>query len=201
MNITYETLGILTFLIPGFLSSIIYSRMVFRNELDNWNKFIEALIFSFIIYTIFSIWNGDFPVFLIKNTNGDVTEYLIRFTKKELIQIFGVSVFLAILVGSLNNRDLFMAMLRKVQLTKKTSRDSVWADVFVNKPKYVIVNFNDKRRLLGYPEYYSDDLNEGVLYIMRPKWIEEEENEYEGNSKLDGILVLKKDIEYIEFFN
>lgn len=64
MNISTETLTIFVFLIPGFVSSLIIQTIIVRKEKDNFSKIIEALVFSFFIYVVISVVNGESPVLL-----------------------------------------------------------------------------------------------------------------------------------------
>ena len=130
---------------------------------------------------------------------GTSTKYSISFKSSVLIPLFIISVILPILIGVNVNTDLFMKILRKLKITKKTSRDNIWIDVFSDKERYIIVNFKDGKRLLGFPEYFSDNSEDGMIYVTVPSWIDDKGNETE--IKVDGVFLIdKSSIDFIEFF-
>ena len=51
---TFQALQILIFLIPGFISATILNVLIVRKEKREFGKIVEALIFSMVIYTIYS---------------------------------------------------------------------------------------------------------------------------------------------------
>ena len=112
----------------------------------------------------------------------------------------GLAVFFALVVGASITHDFHMRILRWMRLTYRTARDSTWIDIFIDQRRYVEVAFTDGRRLFGWPLYYSNHPDEGLLYLYDAAWID-------GDGKyvdLDahGILLTKKDdIESIVFTN
>ena len=64
MEITFETVTVFVFLIPGFLSSAILNTVVVRKEKETFSRVIEALVFTFLIYGILSLFVTESPVLL-----------------------------------------------------------------------------------------------------------------------------------------
>ncbi len=92
-----------------------------------------------------------------------------------------------------------MKFLRLIGVTRKTARDTVWLDVFTDKVKNVIINQKDGRRIYGWPEYYSNTPENGMIYLANPAWVDN--GEY-IDLDIDGIFLIAKDnIESIEFMN
>ena len=54
------------------------------------------------------------------------------------------------------------------------SRENTWLDIFIDQRRYLVVTFADGRRLIGWPEYCSNDTTEGLLYVSDPAWIGED---------------------------
>jgi len=52
MEVTFEALALLIFLLPGFVSSNILDHIMVRKPKDHFGRIIEALVFSFIIYAV-----------------------------------------------------------------------------------------------------------------------------------------------------
>jgi L-rhamnose mutarotase len=94
-----------------------------------------------------------------------------------------------------------MRFLRLIRVTNNTSRGTTWLDVFTEQKKYVTINFVDGKRLFGWPQYYSNNPEEGMLYISEPSWLDEENNEIKIKVT-NGILIVNKlNIDNIEFHN
>ena len=91
-------------------------------------------------------------------------------------------------------------MLRWMRLTHRTARDNTWIDIFVDQRRYVEVTFTDGRRLFGWPHYYSNHPEEGLLYLYDPAWIDGNGNYIDLDAH--GIQLTKRDgIESIVFTN
>ena len=166
MNISAETLTIFIFLIPGFVSTLIINTIIVRKEKDNLSKIIEALVFSFIIYVIMSMVNGERSVLISSEQINSKTVYAVSYNSSVIIPVAILSLMLPILLGFLSTTDIHMKLLRKLKITNKTARETVWLDVFTEQKRYVIVNLSDGRRIFGWPMYYSNNPEEGCLYTL-----------------------------------
>lgn len=198
MNVSLETLTIFVFLIPGFISSLIYNSIVVRADKDNLSKIIEALVFSFLIYAVLSIAGQKSPVLLQALKTNETTTYSISYNAHVIIPITLMAVMFPLLLGFLTTTDIHMRLFRKLKLTNKTARDTIWLDVFTEQQRYVTVNLSDGRRIFGWPMYYSNNPEEGCLYLYNPAWIDDA-GKY-VNLEIHGMFLVKKDnIESIEF--
>ena len=194
MNISGEALAVFLLLMPGFLSSAVLNAIVVRQARDRVGSVIEALVFSFVIYAILTPF-GRSPVDLEATTTGT---YRPLVTPDLLLYAMGLAVGLALLLGFLITNDYHMKLLRKMKITASTARINTWLDIFIDQRRYVVVTFADGRRLFGWPEYYSNDTTEGLLYVSDPAWIGEDD-EY-TDLDVHGMLLTNKDrIESIVF--
>ena len=66
----------------------------------------------------------------------------------------------------------------------------MWLDVFIEHRRFIIIQFTDGRRLYGWPELYSDDVNEGLLYLTYPQWIDDD-GQYVP-LKVSGFLIVDR---------
>ena len=187
MNLTTETLVVFLLLMPGFLSSAVLNALVVRRAKDRAGNIIEALVFSFLIYAILAPF-GRSPVELEVAGTGI---YRPTVAPEFLLYAMTLAVGLALLIGYSITNDSHMKLLRKLGITASTARINTWLDILIDQRRYVVVTFTDGRRLFGWPEYYSNDTTEGLLYISDPAWIEDDGN----YSDLDvhGILITNKD--------
>jgi hypothetical protein len=195
---SFQAFQIFLFLIPGLLASIIMNALIVRKEQGQLNKITEALIFSIVIYITYFFLTGSVEIPI----SSDPDTLKISYQWKSLFYVMIISVGYGTLFGGLTFYDYILKTARWLKLTKKTSRDSVWYDVFSEKPGFVIVNFADGYRLIGYPEYFSDNQNERFLYLTRPAWVVTDKLKKSKYVDLDarGILITPDmKIETIEF--
>jgi len=192
---TFQALQILIFLIPGFISSAILNGLIVRKrEKKELEKLTEALFFSLLIYTIYSIVTVRIPITLNKIEECYFYSYdVIAFLWLGLFTI-SIPVILSFLVTN----DLHMKLARTLKISRKTARSSVWFDVFCDIRKHIIIDFADGRRIYGWPMYYSNEPENPYIFLYKPAWINEE-NKF-VDLEIEGILITpEQKIEFIEF--
>ena len=200
MDMGFETLVIFVLLIPGFISSAILSAIVVRGETGNLARVIEGLMFSFAIYAV--VWGfvrfSPIVVRLLEYSSGKST-YVVRPIPEAMVLILAVAVLLPILAGYSINHDVHMKFLRAIRVTKKTSRESLWLDIFTDLgQRPVVANLKNGKRIRGWPLYYSSRSGERGLYLYRPAYLDPGG----GVRKLPihGLFLVEKDcIRSIEF--
>ena len=87
-----------------------------------------------------------------------------------------------------------------IHATQRTTRSSVWSDVFHERRGVVLVELGDGRRVMGWIQHYSDDPKESSLFLEKAAWIDDagENIEIQGG----GILITKElGVKSIEFLN
>ena len=190
---SFQALQILIFLIPGFIAAVILDALVVRMEKKELGKIIEALIFSMIIYTIYSSISGKSPISLSK-IEGSTT---LVYDSKSFLWLALLGLFIPLLLSFFITNDLHMKLARKLRITRKTARTSVWFDVFSDLNKYIIINFENGRRIYGWPMYYSSKPENPYIFLFKPAWIQEDEF---VDLNIEGILITpEQKIESIEF--
>lgn len=196
---TNEALQILVFLVPGFLSVIIFNKFESRREQNNQLRFIvEALIFSLAIYSFFSIFYSTSPIYLKHEGNTYVVKY-----ESSLGLLVVISLLLPCFISFILTHDWFMALARKLNITTEGSHNWVWQNVFYRCKRSIIVHFADNRRLQGWPEYYSKGYQDRYLYITDPQWIVNTQTgkyQYQKMEEANGLLITPDiKIDFIEF--
>lgn len=192
---TFQSLQILIFLIPGFIAATIFNVLIVRKERKEFEKIIESLIFSMLIYTIYSLVSGKSPVTL-NQIEGTIT---CSYNGNSFLYLGLFSVGIPTILSFLITNDWHMKLSRKLQISRKTARSSVWFDVFCDIRKPIIINFENGRRIYGWPEYYSDEPETPYIFLFKPAWIEEDKY---VDLKVRGILITPeqkiKSIEFLE---
>lgn len=190
---SFQALQILIFLIPGFISAAILDALAVRTEKRELGKIIEALIFSMIIYTIYSSISGRSPISLIQIEKSITYTY----DSKSFLWLGLLSIGIPAILSFLITNDLHMKLARKLRISRKTARSSVWFDVFSDLNKYIIINFENGRRIYGWPMYYSSKPENPYIFLFKPAWIQEDEF---VDLNIEGILITpEQKIESIEF--
>lgn len=196
MSLTYETINILFLLIPGFISIRVLDTVITRKNGDTASTVVEAFVFSFLIYTFVNLFYTWEP--LVKSKVIDkVSEYTFTSDLKLLSLTLVLSVILPLIFGAFIHNDLHTKILRHLKITDKTSRSSVWQDVYINEKRHVTAHLKDGRRIYGWPMYYSHNSLEPHLYLFQPAWITDDGKYIECGTH--GILLKNEDVEIIEF--
>jgi hypothetical protein len=178
--IGFETLQIMLFLIPGFFSEVILNILVTRKNEKDLRFIVEALMFSIFTYSLFAYISNTSPVTLS-------TSNQFIFDPKSILMLMGIAIIWPSIIAVFITHDIHMWIIRKLNLSKLTSRSSTWQDVFSDKVVGITINFSDGRRLSGFPEYYSNDPDHQHLYLSYPHWIDEDRRYIKLN--VDGILI------------
>ncbi len=189
---SFETLQIFLFLIPGFLSAKIIDTLIVREEKREFEKIIDALILSMVIYTIYSLLGGKSPISI------NQIDKSFKYTCWSFLGLVALSILIPAIFCAFVTNDWHMKIGRKIGITRKTSRSSVWFDVFSDKRTHVIINFENGRRIYGWPMYYSNTNKAPYIYLYNPAWIIGDT--FVDFNIIDGILITpEQKIESIEF--
>lgn len=200
MDLTSESFSILIVLLPGFLSMTVLNAITVRQDRDNLIKLFEALAFSFLAYGSTAIVAALIPQIGVSQTPSSEAPafFLDGSGSTQIVLMLGFALFYPLVIGTFITHDWHMKFLRKVRVTNKTARATLWSDVFTEQShRYLVANLKDGTRILGWPMYYSDTPEEGSVYLYEPEWIDDNGNNIP--MKRHGILIKKEVIESIEF--
>lgn len=202
MALTVEALNILLFLLPGFLSGQIFYSLFRIEEVSVPRRFLDALLFSFVIYLLISVFVLWEPLAQVKSSGGTLL-FFFSTNNKVIWLSFGGAVCVPIIVGFFYFNDYVHIVLRKLKITTKTSRANTWNDAFLSQDRYVIVTLKDGRRIRGYPTMFSTDPEEGFIYLYNPAWVNDDKEGDDApdyfESNCHGFLLNRENIDLIEF--
>jgi len=184
---TYQAFQILLFLIPGLIASKILYMAVHTTNTKARDTIINALIFTMLIYAIYSMITGNPPISYTEIDGIFIYNY------KSLLLLITLSIIIPLVFSWFIVKDWHMLLLRKLHITRNTSRSSTWLDIFYENFKSdITIEFTDGSRICGYPDYYSDNPSEQFIYLKHPAWlVENQETKYYSQIYLDvdGILI------------
>lgn len=189
-SFSFETLLLLLILLPGFLSSTILSALAVRKERTQLDKIIEALVFSFVLYAAWVLFVLRRPI-TVEATRIDekTARYALSLEPGEIFWLFALALILGLVLSLLVTHDVHTKILRAVKITHLSTRASVWHDVFSDIARYVVVEFGDGRRVIGWPRYISDTPEESSLFLENAAWVLDDGTEIQIAGP--GILVTK----------
>ena len=173
-SITLQGLQILLILLPGFVTSWIVLALTVRPPQTELDKIIEALFYSFVTYFLSVLVLGIQPFVVILTQRGGSEMQLgvdVSALRQFVLWSFLISVVMGLVISALNTNDLPTRFLRWAHITRRSSRASVWSDVFHDITAFVIIEFTDGRRLRGWPRYFSDTPEEASLFLERAAWL------------------------------
>jgi hypothetical protein len=178
---TNPLLGLVLFIIPGFLSRKTVSLLFIRKEQDNFDKTAESILYSIINYSLF------FIVFLFVN-------FLIKLDPVEntsisnmILGYWGVlviSILVGIIFGVLHDKDV----LNKILKRGYRNVFDLWTGIFSNPNDEEIgclIELKDGKRFFGAVSQSKYDSKE--LYLS-PVFFVDDVDEFRKYLKLEGGL-------------
>jgi hypothetical protein len=175
MPVTLLALQIFLILLPGFSAAYVVQALATRRLPTDFERVIEALVFSFIIYVCYIPLNGGRLPFHVQGDPTGKGNETVLWEPAQLAWLAGVTVIFALLAVSYVRFD-GNRLFRAIGLTERTTHNSIWNDIFEreaidNQP--VQVEFADGRSVLGILLYYSDTSDEGSVYLKEASWVDE----------------------------
>jgi len=185
-------------LMPGLLSSAIYNQIRRKADVSTFEKIVEAFIFTFLVYIAINISYTWSPLAKAIKTDGQIT-YELTNDLCLILMTLGYAIIFPLIWGAIVHHDLHMRLFRFAKLTDRTSRDTAWDDVFTDEKRYITIHLKDGRRIAGWPLYYSNNKNEGFIFLSQAGWINKENTYIETESH--GVLISKDNVDLIEFMD
>ena len=189
-GVGFEALTVLLVLLPGFVAARIVQSLCVRPAQTELDKIVEALLYSFLIYVAFVSTLHRIPLKVVQETTIQGSRVYSPYVQNgDLLLLLGFSLVVGLAVsGSLTN-DLHGRFCRFLRLTQRTTRSSIWSDVFHDFSFYVQVQFCDGRKVIGWPRYFSDTPDESSLFLEAAAWVKDDETLQ--NIPGPGILITK----------
>jgi hypothetical protein len=201
-----EALAALFILLPGFMSARIAQIMSVRNKQSEFDRIVEALLFSFFTYVLYEFHFGP-QIPLRWSTVSDKAggpHYVFAVDHKKFFILIGIALVLGAVWGWIQGHDYPSKLLRAFRLTERSSRDSVWKDVFLSQKKgYVQVGLADGRSAIGVLANYSDSGKERAIFLTDASWVVES-GDQDSLIPIPGaglLLTDKSEIQFVMFLN
>lgn len=173
-DLGYQSLGALLILLPGFLTAEIVRTLATRAPLTQFEKIVQAFIYSLLVYVCFTGLKGKFPVSIRTESVAAPQRYTIEPQFWPLVELVAVATILGFVVAGLMNRDIPFSLLGRWGWTQRTFRISVWNDTFHTFGGYVEVDLADGRHIIGWLRFYSDTPDEASVFLEDAAWLKED---------------------------
>jgi hypothetical protein len=170
-GLSYQALGALLILLPGFLTVELVRALSTRPQRTDFEKVIQAFIYSFVAYVSFSVVGGKFPISVRLESSGTEQHYFIEPQISSLLGLLLVAICLGLLIGVALHFDFPISLLRNRGWTQRTSQVSVWNDSFRSFGGYVQVELADGRNIVGWLKFFSDAPEESSLFLEDAAWL------------------------------
>ena len=173
MPTSMVALEILLILLPGFAAAYLVQLLALRGSQTDFDKVIEACLYSLLIYASFVVLARGALPFDVIPAKAPATEAIVQWHSNRLLGLAALTVLFSIGGALYINRDGNW-LFRKIKVTERTSRRSIWNDIFQKEAKkiqVVQVELGDGRSILGLLTYYSDAAEECSVYIEQASWV------------------------------
>lgn len=197
---TIQGLTALLILLPGFLTAELVRVLSTRPKRSEFDKVIQAFIYSFLVYVCFSAVRGAFPITIHVESGEGATHYLPEFHFWPLLELTLIAGLMGVAVATMMNHDFPLSLFQKWGITQRTFRPTVWSDCFRLPTEYVQVELADGRHIIGWLCYFSDTPEDSSLYLEDAAWRTEDG----ASVAIDGpgILITKESgIRSVMFLN
>jgi len=169
-----QALAVLLLLVPGFFSARIVQMLCVRPKQTELDKVIEALLFSLLTYILFAVTLGvEAPLSWSARMDQGVTHYSLEIHRGRLSVLVLYSLILGVTWGWIINHDALLKWLRRLGFTQRSSRVSVWSDIFHLLGGSVQIGLKDGRMVKGWLRCYSDEAEDSSLFLESASWIDE----------------------------
>jgi len=176
MPATLLALQIFLILLPGFSAAYVVQALATRRAQSDFERVIEAVVFSFIIYVCYIPLNrGNLPFEIIRDQTGK-TEDTILWHPAQLVWLAAVTAVFALLAVVYIRFD-GNRLFRALGLTERTTRNSIWNDILEHEAidsQPVQVELADGRNILGVLLYYSDNSEDDSVYLSQASWVDKD---------------------------
>ena len=179
---------ILACVTPGLIAIIIFDHLVNKSiKLNSISFYIKVFLFSSLTYFLTKPW-----FVRITNRSNDYYYYRFNFLLPYLTALLLLVVLLAYVM--IKNKIKYNTFFVRSNNTI-SGNSATWIDV-IKKKNFFHITFNDETELIGYVEFFSENSNEGLVYVKDYYWLD-------GNDKIkddnyEGIMIKLDNIKDIQ---
>lgn len=191
-----DLIPILAFLLPGFVSSGIVSLLVIRKPQEVFVRVLEALIFTTLNLAVFFSAQSYLSTHKIPVLTVDSGHF---FTAGNLTLLAFCAVGIGLIWSFEANNQWLFWVLRFLRITSKSTKPTLWVDVFsTERNRYAVVHLKDGRRVVGWVRRYSDDAADRALFLEQASWLTDD-GAFVNNPRINVMVDRETEISLVEF--
>jgi hypothetical protein len=175
---TLLALQLFLILLPGFSAAYIVQALATRRSQSDFERVIEAIVFSFIIYVCYVPLNhGNLPFHIQSDPLGKGSETVL-WEPAQLTWLAAVTAVFSLVAVAYIRFDV-NRVFRLIRLSERTTRNSIWNDIFESEAidgQPIQVELGDGMSVLGNLLYYSDVADDASVYLTQASWVDADGN-------------------------
>ncbi len=191
-SVTNNIIQILQFLLPGFVAAWIFYSLTSYAKPSQFERVVQALIFTLFVQALVGVVKY---ISIMVGTYCSIGKWN---DNSSLILSIVFAILLGVIFSYFANNDKLHKYLRDKGITRETSFPSEWFGTFLNNVTFIVLHFEDERRLYGWPIEWPSEPDKGHFVIADPSWIDENGAE-KRITGVNNILVDVKDVKWVEF--
>ena len=186
-----NVVAVLQYLTPGFLSAWIFYSLTSQQPSHQFERIIQALIFTFFITGFLSLMG-----YVSRELSGSF--YLEEILERNSVGFsFITSILFGLLAAYVTNTDQPYIFLRRMGFTRQSAYVSTWSRVFSINVVYVVLHLQDGKRIFGWPHQWPSDWNNGHFALKQASWLSGEKSRELADVEI--LLIDVKDVRWVEF--
>jgi ABC-type multidrug transport system fused ATPase/permease subunit len=192
INLSKDIILLLQYLLPGFIAAWVFYSFTSYPKPSQFERVVEALIFTIIIQAVL------FLLKVILIFAGHLYTFGVWNEVSQIVWSVCFAILMGLVLSYFSNNDKLHKFFRSIRITQQTSYASEWFHAFKENVTYVVLHFEDGRRIYGWPLEWPDKPNSGHFLITDASWLDAEGKEI-PMAGVDKILVDAKQVRWVEF--
>ena len=194
---TGEIVGLLTFLLPGFVAAAIFYSLTSHPKPNAFDRVVQALIFTVVGQAIAA-------VAVLSLSENAMESYAEWGEERQLVLSVSIAIMLGLIATLVTNNDMLHRILRLLRITRETSYPSEWYYAFSRHSGcYVVLHLQGERRLYGWPVEWPSAPDNGHFRIANAEWLVDDEGDQKQVpvEAVSAIPIPVAAVEMVEFLN
>lgn len=186
---TNEVVSAPVILLPRLVASTIFYSLTSHPEPNEFGQVVQALMFTILSQAV--AWAAHLCIGLVWSSFAAPEGW-------ELFLPVMAAAAIALIAAYCSNHDTVHQFLRLLRVTRERSYPSQWYSAFAeNDDCYVVLHFQDGRRLYGWPREWPSHRSVGHFIVAEGEWLVEDERfPVKGVS---AMLIPADDVKMVEF--
>lgn len=190
-ELSKDVVALLQYLAPGFIMAWVYYGLTSHAKPSQFERVVQALIFTVVVQAFVL---GERAV---AETIGERISFGPWSTSSQLFASLLTALGLGVAISAIVNGDAFHRFIRKLGISKRSGHPCEWFGIFVEYPRYVVLQLKNGTRIYGWPSVWPSECDKGHFFMTSAmRSVGDVDQELDA---LDGILIDARDVVSVEF--